>query len=139
MQTELTEVITTEEQLREVIGHPAERNVQKVIPVIDEHCRMFIEQSPFMLLASADANGKIDISPKGDPPGFVHVLDETTLAIPDRPGNRHADSLSNILQNPEVGLLFIIPGKRDIASQWQVQNRARRMAARADGGSGETS
>ena len=113
MQTELAEVITTEEQLREVIGHPAERNVQKVIPVIDEHCRMFIEQSPFMLLASADANGKLDISPKGDPPGFVHVLDEKTLAIPDRPGNRRADSLSNILQNPEVGLLFIIPGKRE--------------------------
>jgi len=113
MQTEFTEVITTEEQLREIMGYPAERNVQKVIPIIDEHCRIFIEHSPFMLLASSDASGKLDVSPKGDPPGFVHVLDEKTLAIPDRPGNRRADSLSNMLQNPEVGLLFMIPGKRE--------------------------
>jgi PPOX class probable FMN-dependent enzyme len=113
MKAEFSEVITSEEQLRQVVGHPAERNVQKVIPVIDEHCRMFIVKSPFMLLATSDLHGKIDVSPKGDPPGFVQVLDESTLAIPDRPGNRRADSLTNILQNPWVGLLFMIPGKRE--------------------------
>jgi hypothetical protein len=113
MQAEFTEVITSQNQLREIVGHPAERNVQKVIPLIDEHCRMFISKSPFMLLATSDSHGKIDVSPKGDPPGFVQVLDESTLAIPDRPGNRRADSLTNILQNPRVGLLFMIPGKRE--------------------------
>jgi len=113
MQAEFTEVITSQNQLREIVGHPAERNVHKVIPLIDEHCRMFISKSPFMLLATSDSHGKIDVSPKGDPPGFVQVLDESTLAIPDRPGNRRADSLTNILQNPRVGLLFMIPGKRE--------------------------
>lgn len=113
MQAEFTELITSEEQLREVVGHPAPRNIQKVIPIIDEHCRTFIEKSPFMLLATSDLQGNIDVSPKGDPPGFVQVLDEHTLAIPDRPGNRRADSLTNILQNPRIGLLFMIPGYRE--------------------------
>ena len=81
MQTEMTEVITSEDQLREIMGYPAERNVQKVIPMIDEHCRMFIEHSPFMLLASSDAGGKLDVSPKGDPPGFVHVLEANLLNV----------------------------------------------------------
>jgi PPOX class probable FMN-dependent enzyme len=74
---------------------------------------MFIEKSPFMLIASSDANGQVDVSPKGDPPGFVQVLDEKTLAIPDRVGNRRADSLTNILHNSKVGLLFVIPGKQE--------------------------
>ncbi|MBZ0293252.1 MAG: pyridoxamine 5'-phosphate oxidase family protein [Anaerolineae bacterium] len=113
MQTELTDVITSEEQLREIIGHPSERNIQKVIPILDEHCRMFIARSPFMLLASTDVHGRLDVSPKGDPPGFVQVLDDKTLVIPDRPGNRRADSLTNMLHNPQVGLLFMIPGKRE--------------------------
>lgn len=113
MKPEFTDVVTDEDQLRSVVGHPAERNVQKVIPVLDEHCRAFIARSPFVMLASADSRGGIDISPKGDPPGFVQVLDETTLAIPDRPGNRRADTLSNVLRNPAVGLLFVIPGKRE--------------------------
>ncbi|MGD8320732.1 MAG: pyridoxamine 5'-phosphate oxidase family protein [Gemmatimonadota bacterium] len=108
-----TDVIETEDQLRDVLGHPAERNVQKVIPILDEHCRAFIERSPFLLLASSRPGGPIDISPKGDPPGFVHVLDERTLAVPDRVGNRRADSLSNILEDPRVGMLFLIPGKRE--------------------------
>jgi len=113
MTPELTQVIEDETQLREIVGRPAERNVQKVIPVLDEHCRAFIERSPFMLLASSAPDASIDISPKGDPPGFVQVLDETTLAIPDRPGNRRADTLTNVLRNPVVGLLFMIPGKRE--------------------------
>lgn len=113
MTAEFSDVITSEKQLREVVGHPAESNVQKVIPILDEHCRAFIARSSFLLLATADEVGRIDVSPKGDPPGFVQVLDEKTLAIPDRPGNRRADSLSNILQRPRVGLLFLIPGKRE--------------------------
>lgn len=113
MQTEFSNVITSEDQLREIVGYPAERNIQKVISVLDEHCRAFIAKSPFMLLATSGADGRLDVSPKGDPSGFVQVLDEKTLAIPDRPGNRRADTLSNILQNPRVGLLFLIPGKRE--------------------------
>ncbi len=113
MKDRFTQLITTEEQLREIVGHPAKRNVRKIIPVLDEHCQKFIALSPFLLIATADAQGNIDISPKGDPPGFVQVLDEGTLAIPDRPGNRRADSFSNIIQNPKVGLLFMIPGKRE--------------------------
>ena len=113
MKVTFEDVITTEAQLRDVVGHPAQSNVDKVIPVLDEHCRLFIARSPFLLLATANAAGAIDVSPKGDPPGFVQVLDERTLAIPDRPGNRRADSLSNILQQPQVGLLFLVPGKRE--------------------------
>ena len=74
---------------------------------------MFIGRSPFALLATADAAGNTDISPKGDPAGFVKVLDDKTLVIPDRPGNHRADSLENILQNPKVGLIFMIPGKTE--------------------------
>jgi PPOX class probable FMN-dependent enzyme len=108
-----SDVVTTHEQLREIVGHPSELNLQKVIASLDEHCRMFIAKSPFMLLASSDRHGKFDVSPKGDRPGFVLVLDDKTLAVPDRPGNRRADSLSNIVMNPQVGLLFMIPGKRE--------------------------
>ncbi len=117
-----SDIITTEDELRDVLGHPAERNVQKVIPVLDEHCRAFVERSPFLLLASSRPDGHIDVSPRGDPPGFVQVLDEHTLAVPDRVGNRRADSLSNILEDPRVGLLFLIPGKRETL---RVRGRAR--------------
>ena len=121
-QAEYTDLIISEEQLREIIGQPAPRNIQKVIPFIDEHCRTFIEKSPFLLLATSDLKGTIDVSPKGDPPGFAQVLDEQTLAIPDRPGNRRGDSLTNILQNSQVGLLFMIPGYRETL---RVRGRAR--------------
>jgi PPOX class probable FMN-dependent enzyme len=113
MQTEFSDIITTESQLREIIGLPAERNLLKVQSALDAHCRAFIAKSPFMLLSTADSEGRVDVSPKGDPPGFVRVLDDNTLAIPDRPGNRRADSLTNIIQNPRIGLLFLIPGKRE--------------------------
>jgi hypothetical protein len=113
MSYEFADVISNEEQLRKIVGFPAERNVRKVISILDEHCRDFIALSPFLLLATSDLKGNMDISPKGDPPGFVQILDEQTLAIPDRPGNRRSDSFTNILQNPKVGLLFMIPGKRE--------------------------
>jgi PPOX class probable FMN-dependent enzyme len=83
----------------------------KVRRMLNSQCRAFIANSPFVLVASADATGELDISPKGDPAGFVRVLDDTTLAIPDRPGNRRADTFLNLLQRPQVALLFLIPGK----------------------------
>src|SRR4051812_12570597 len=119
---EFAEVIGTEAELRRVIGPPIERSLKKEIARLDVHCRALIAASPFVLIASSDRSGRMDVSPKGDPPGFVHVLDNETLAIPDRPGNRRADTFSNVLQNPGVGLLFIIPGKLETL---RVNGRAR--------------
>ena len=117
MQTSFTEkfsdVITSEAQLREILGEPSQLAANKAVKTLDEHCRNFIASSPFIVIASSDAEGNVDISPKGDPAGFVQVLDERTLAIPDRPGNRRADTLINILQNPKIALFFFIPGKQD--------------------------
>ena len=103
-------VVATPAELREILGYPTERAVQKQLSALDTHCRAFIAHSPFLVLSTANARGGCDASPKGDRPGFVLVLDEHTLAIPDRPGNRRADSLLNILDNPHIGLLFLIPG-----------------------------
>src|SRR3954462_5045356 len=113
MPNTFTELITSEAQLREILGHPSYLAANKVVATLDEHCRAFIAASPFMLIASADAEGNIDISPKGDPMGFVQVLDDATLVIPDRPGNRRADTFRNVLQNPRVGLLFMVPGRNE--------------------------
>lgn len=117
-----SEIVASEAQLREVIGEPIARSVQKEITRLDVHCRALIASSPFVLIASSDASGRMDVSPKGDPPGFVQVLDEETLAIPDRPGNRRADTFSNVLQNPGIGLIFLIPGKLETL---RVNGRAR--------------
>jgi PPOX class probable FMN-dependent enzyme len=107
------DIITNREQLRSVLSEPSELVTRKSLVCLDRHCGVFIGRSPFMLLASADANGNADISPRGDPPGFVKIIDKHTLAIPDRPGNQRADSMENILQNPKVGLIFMIPGKTE--------------------------
>lgn len=113
MPPEFNEVIRTEAALRQIMGEPTQRARDKTVTALDENCRAFIAASPFLLLASSDAQGRHDVSPKGDPPGFVRVLDDHTLVIPDRPGNRRADSLVNILHQPQVALLFLIPGKED--------------------------
>lgn len=102
--------ITSIDTLRELVGVPSERAVKKQLSVLDQHCTAFIQRSPFMLLGTSSADGRCDVSPKGDQPGFVLVEDSRTLVIPDRPGNRRFDSLQNILANPHVGLLFLIPG-----------------------------
>jgi uncharacterized protein len=102
--------ITTVEQLREVYPPPADRALRKELDHLDVHCREFIALSPFVLVASADADGASDVSPKGGPPGFVRVIDDQRLLIPDATGNRRADGLQNMLENPRVGLLFLIPG-----------------------------
>jgi PPOX class probable FMN-dependent enzyme len=106
-------VIQTEAELRDILGYAGKAATNKVLTEIDEICRAFIGQSPFMLLGSTDANGHMDVSPKGDPAGFVQVMDSKTLLIPDRPGNRRGDTLSNLLQNPHIGLLFLVPGRKD--------------------------
>lgn len=111
--TRFQDLVTTREDLRDIMGEPPEPVVRKTLSRLDRHCGVFINRSPFMLLATADGEGQMDVSPKGDPPGFVKILDEHTLVIPDRPGNRRADSLENILQNPKVGLIFLVPGKRE--------------------------
>ena len=107
------DLVGSEEQFRAVMGNPMPPVVKKEIAYIDANCRTFIAKCPFVVIASSDGEGRMDISPKGDPEGFVQVLDERTLAIPDRPGNRRADTFKNILQNDRVGLLFLIPGKQE--------------------------
>jgi len=106
-------VIRDEESLRKLLGEPSELVNAKVSDRLNEVTRRFVDRSPFVLIATAAADGSCDVSPRGDPPGFVRVLDERTLLIPERPGNRLADSLRNILVNPHVGLLFVIPGVGD--------------------------
>ena len=107
------QVIYDEAELREILGYAGRAASNKVIPEIDEICRAFIAKSPFVLLGSTDADGSMDVSPKGDPAGFVQVMDSKTLLISDRPGNARGDTLSNILQNPNIGLLFLVPGRGD--------------------------
>ena len=106
-------VVTTESELRELVGSPSERALKKDIAVLDEHCRAFIARSPFLLLATASGSGTCDVSPKGDAPGFVRVLDDRRLVIPDRPGNKRLDGMRNLLQNPHVGTIFLIPGREE--------------------------
>ena len=106
-------VLRSEEELRTLMGEPSEIAVKKQLPALDAHCRAFIAQSPFVLVATADAAGRCDVSPKGDAPGFVRVLDDRHLAIPDRPGNKRLDGMTNLLENPHVGLIFLVPGKED--------------------------
>ncbi|TFD94543.1 pyridoxamine 5'-phosphate oxidase family protein [Jeotgalibacillus sp. R-1-5s-1] len=102
--------ITSEQELRDYLGEPSINATSKVIPYIDEHVEAYIAKSPFLTMSTADENGVCDASPRGDAPGFVLVQDEKHLLIPERPGNKRADSLMNILKNPGIGLLFMIPG-----------------------------
>jgi PPOX class probable FMN-dependent enzyme len=103
-------VISSERQLRELIGSPTDTVLLKLADRINALTREFIERSPFVCLATSMPDGGLDISPKGDPAGFVRILDERTLLLPDRPGNRIADSLTNLLHDPRVALLFVVPG-----------------------------
>jgi PPOX class probable FMN-dependent enzyme len=102
--------ITTVAQLREVYEPPRQRSLDKELDRLDEHCRRFVSLSPFVLVASSDSEGRCDVSPKGGPPGFVEVLDDHRLLIPDATGNRRLDGFQNMLDNPQAGLLFLIPG-----------------------------
>ena len=103
----------TETQLRDKMGFAAGLAVQKARPTLDKHSRRFISLSPFLVLSTANAEGKADVSPRGDPPGFVHIIDDSTFVIPDRPGNNRLDTMVNIALNPNVACLFLIPGFED--------------------------
>jgi len=105
--------IADDKSLRDVYLQPGPGAVNKQLARLDEHCRRFIELSPFLCIGTAAPGGLADVSPRGGEPGFVHVLDETTLALPDRPGNNRLDTMTNILAAPGVGLLFFIPGIED--------------------------
>src|SRR5437764_9236622 len=105
--------ITDEAQLREIVGAPADLVVSKIADRLNALTRKFIERSPFVCIATARPDGGLDVSPRGAPPGFVRVLDERTLLLPERPGNRIADSLTNLLSDPRIAMLFLIPGVGD--------------------------
>lgn len=106
--------ITTVEQLRTHYGAPHERAVLKETTRLHRHHMRFIELSPFLAISSTGADGRGDVSPRGEKPGFVHVIDDATLAVPDRPGNNRLDTLTNVVTNPNVGLLFMLPGVNEI-------------------------
>jgi PPOX class probable FMN-dependent enzyme len=103
-------MIETESALREILDTPIPIALRKVGNTLDAHCRKFISLSPFLCLATMSRQGEATVSPRGDPPGFVQVLDDKTLIIPDRPGNNVADSMERILEMPRAGVLFFIPG-----------------------------
>jgi PPOX class probable FMN-dependent enzyme len=115
------EVISTKDELRALIGFPQGMAVTKQLDKLEQHSRRFIEHSPFALVSSADAKGNCDVSPKGDGPGFVYILDDSTILIPDRPGNRRADTITNVIENPHVGTIFLIP---DVEDTLRVNGRA---------------
>ncbi len=109
---QFSDIVRSEAELRALMGEPiAPPVVEKTLSSLDRHCRAFISRAPFVLIASSDSKGRMDISPKGDAPGFVRVLDSDTLVIPDRPGNQRFDTFSNLFQSPRIGLIFLIPGK----------------------------
>jgi PPOX class probable FMN-dependent enzyme len=103
-------LITTVSALREIYGYPSERVQRKCLDYLDFHCRNLIAASPFLVIGSSRYGGAADVSPRGDIPGFVRVLTDQTLLIPDRPGNSRIDTMSNIIENSNVALIFLIPG-----------------------------
>jgi PPOX class probable FMN-dependent enzyme len=113
--------IETEAQLRELIGTPADVVCSKITDRLNPLTRQYVDRSPLVCVATSDASGRCDLSPRGDPAGFVQVLDDRTLLLPERPGNRIADTLRNILVNPYVGLLFLVPG---VTETFRVNGRA---------------
>jgi PPOX class probable FMN-dependent enzyme len=102
--------LNTAAALRDHYGEPTRRAASKTLDRLDKHCRAIIAKAPFLVLGTAGGDGSVDVSPKGDGPGFVRVIDDRTLAIPDRPGNNRVDGFLNLLENPQVGILFLVPG-----------------------------
>jgi uncharacterized protein len=117
----LTGVISDEAELRDAIGSPQPIVLDKQTDRLNSLTRQFIDRSPFVCVATAHPDGGLDVSPRGDPAGFVRVLDEKTLLLPERPGNRIADSLTNLLADPRIALLFLIPG---VGDTFRVNGRA---------------
>jgi uncharacterized protein len=109
-------------ELRELLGEPAELVRNKIADRLNPLTRQFVERSPFVVVATGRPDGGLDVSPRGDPAGFVRILDERTLLLPDRPGNKLADTLTNLLEDDRIALLFLIPGVNDT---FRVNGRAR--------------
>ncbi|MDT5328067.1 MAG: uncharacterized protein QOF25_5219 [Mycobacterium sp.] len=105
--------VTTVEDLRAIVGQPVPAVANKVKCSLSEAQQDWLAHSPLGFVATTDAEGRVDVSPKGDPPGFVHIVDGTTIAIPERPGNKRVDGYLNVLQRPHVGAVFLIPGRGD--------------------------
>jgi hypothetical protein len=105
--------VTTVDELEAIIGTPLRRVAEKVRERLHEVDREWLAAASLAFVATGDEHGRLDVSPKGDPAGFAHVLDDTTIALPERPGNRRADGFRNILRNPHVGLVFVVPGRGD--------------------------
>jgi len=114
--------VTSLDELRAVVGPVQPRAAAKVRPALVDLDREWLRESPFCLLATSDPDGNLDVSPKGDPAGFTYVVDDATVAVPDRPGNKRVDGFLNILENPHVGLIFFIPGRGDTL---RINGRAR--------------
>lgn len=113
--------ISTEAHLREIVGSPNDLVAAKVADRLTPLTRQFVERAPFVCVAASRPDGGLDVSPRGDPAAFVRILDERTLLIPERPGNRLADTLTNVLADPRIGLLFLIPG---VGDTFRVNGRA---------------
>jgi PPOX class probable FMN-dependent enzyme len=105
--------VSTVDELRDIVGHPSEYVANKVGNKLAPIHQDWLAQSPLGFVATTDSAGQVDVSPKGDPPGFVHIIDDTTIAIPERPGNKRVDGYLNVLQRPQVGTLFVVPGRGD--------------------------
>ena len=114
--------VSSEAELRDLLGEPAARSVTKERPRLHQRDREWLAASPFCLIATADADGRCDVSPKGDPPGFTYIIDDRTIAVPDRPGNRRADGFRNVLANPYAGTIYLVPGRADTL---RINGRAR--------------
>jgi uncharacterized protein len=114
--------VSSEAELRDLLGEPVVRSMTKERPRLHQRDREWLAASPFCLVATADAGGRCDVSPKGDPPGFTHIIDDRTIAIPDRPGNRRADGFRNVLANPYAGTIYLVPGR---AETLRINGRAR--------------
>ncbi|MEV6103511.1 pyridoxamine 5'-phosphate oxidase family protein [Streptomyces sp. NPDC051940] len=114
--------VTSENELRALMGAPMQQAVDKQRATLHALDREWLARSPLVFLATSDADGRCDVSPKGDPAGFTVVLDDHTIAIPERPGNRRMDGFRNILSNPHVGLIYLLPGRPDTL---RINGRAR--------------
>jgi uncharacterized protein len=114
--------IADEQELRAVIGEPSALVAGKIADRLNHLTRQFVERSPFVCVATASPDGGLDVSPRGDPAGFVRILDDRTLLLPERPGNKLADTLTNVLEDPRIALLFLVPG---VGDSFRVNGRAR--------------
>jgi PPOX class probable FMN-dependent enzyme len=131
------EVITSESELRKIVGPANKWFTSRILRRLNRRCQEFIAASPFVVVGSTDPLGLVDLSPKGDRAGFVRCLDDTTLVIPDRRGNRRVDTFHNLLQNPGVGLIVFVPGQREtlrVAGRAMIVRDSNIRNALVDGG-----